>query len=525
MHTTTSMKNKKGAVAAGHTITAEAGKVILEQGGNAFDAAVAAYFAACFAEHSLASLGGGGFLLAHTNAGKDMQYDFFAQTPKSKRSIDEVDFYPMEADFGGATQIFHVGMGAMATPGGAKGIFKVHEDLGTMPMTELVKPAVAYAREGIPVNGFSAFALVLLEVIFKAQDESFRIFKSPSDSMSLLKDGELYKNPDLADTLEFLAKEGVDEFYNGEIARQIVADSNKLGGYLTMEDLTSYEVTLRTPVQVGYRDAKFITSPPPSAGGTLIAFALKLIEQYDMSSIPFGSAQHIELLASVMETAANVRHDTFEPQIRKEGIVDTLLSKEHIASFTDDISARVNKWGSTTHTSIIDGDGNVATMTNTNGEGCGYVVPGTGTMMNNMLGEEDLNPKGFHNWTPNERISSMMAPSILTTNGTEVALGSAGSNRIRSAVLQTIVNFVDYGKDMDGAVNGPRVHFEKGKLDIEPGFTETEVQKILEVYPQAKIWDKKNLFFGGANCVAYNKAKEEFSGAGDVRREGVYVST
>ncbi len=513
------MSKNKGAVAAGHKKTVEAGEYILKEGGNAYDAAVASFFAACVAEHSLASLGGGGFLLAHTSDNKNILYDFFAQTPKKKRNIDDIDFYPMEADFGGAKQEFHIGMGAMATPGGAKGIFKVHEDLGTMPITELIKPAVEFARNGIEVNGFSAFALELLEVIFKAQDESFRVFKSPKDENSLLKRGELYKNPDLADTLEFLAKNGVDEFYKGEIARKIASDSKEKGGYLTMEDLEGYEVKLREPVFINYRGAEFITNPPPSAGGTLIAFALKVLEGVDFSDIDFGSAEHIGAVASAMESTEEVRKN-FEENIRKDGIVKSVLSEEQINKFVDEISNRINKWGSTTHTSVIDAEGNVATMTNTNGEGCGYVVPGTGTMMNNMLGEEDLNPKGFHNWEEDKRISSMMAPSVILKDGIKMALGSAGSNRIRSAVLQTIVNYIDFGKNIDKAVNGPRIHFEKGKLDIENGFDESEIEKIKDVFDNINVWKDKNLFFGGANCVVCDENAEEFSGAGDVRREG-----
>ncbi len=516
------MKNNKGAVAAGHPKTAEAGKIILEQGGNAYDAVVASFFAGCVVEHSLMSLGGGGFLLAHTNDGNNVLYDFFAQTPKKKRPVDEIDFYPMEADFGGAVQEFHIGMGAMATPGSAKGIFKVHEELGTMPMSELIKPAVDYARNGVEVNSIADFALSLLEVIFKAQPESKRVFASPSNTDELLKKGDIYKNPDMADTLELLSKKGVDEFYKGEIAEKIVKDSLGNGGYLTAEDLENYEVKKRSPIEVDYRGGKFITNPPPSAGGTLIAFALKLLNEVDMSNIKFGSAEHIGLMASVMEKSAEVRFDKFEKNIRKDGIVDEILSSEYISGFVNDVSKRVNKWGSTTHTSVIDSEGNIATMTNTNGEGCGYVIPGTGVMMNNMLGEEDLNPQGFHKWTENQRISSMMAPSIIVKNGLEIALGSAGSNRIRSAILQTIVNYIDFGKNINDAVNGPRIHFERGKLDIEPGFDDIEIEKIKNLFNNINVWEKENLFFGGVNSVVYDKNNGGFSGAGDVRREGAF---
>ncbi len=516
------MENK-GAIAAGHPITAEAGKIILEAGGNAYDACVAAFFAACFAEHSLCSLGGGGLMLAHTADNKNILYDFFTQTPKHKISVEKIDFYPMQADFGGAIQEFHIGMGSIATPGGAKGIFQIHKDLGTMSMQELIEPAICFAREGIPVNNFSAFALELLEVIFKAQPESFRVFKDPENEKNLLKKGQIYKNPDLANTFEILAENGDREFYEGEIAQKIINDSIEKGGYLRNDDLKNYKVKIRKPIEINYRQAKFITSPPPSAGGTLIAFALKLLERFDLKNIKYGSAKHLGILASVMEKASEVRFERFEKNIREANIVKEILSDEHLQEYASIINKRTNKWGSTTHTSIIDKDGNIATMTNTNGEGCGYVIPGTGVMMNNMLGEEDLNPKGFHNWTENQRISSMMAPSVVIQDELKIALGSAGSNRIRSAILQTIVNLLDFKKDIDTAINGPRIHFEKGKLDIENGFDKQEIEAIKDKFPNINIWKDKNLFFGGANCIVFNKNKNEFNGAGDIRREGVFL--
>ncbi len=517
-------KINKGAIAAGHPITAEAGKIILEQGGNAYDAAIAAFWTASFAEHSLCSLGGGGLLLAHTANKKNTLYDFFVQTPQKKKDIKNIDFYPMEADFGGAKQEFHIGMGSIATPGAVKGMFQIHQDLASMPMTELVKPAIHFARQGIKVNDIASFALNLLTVIFQAQDESRRIFASPNNPNKLLQKNELYKNPDLANTLEFLAEQGEKEFYEGDIAKKIITDSNNKGGYLNINDLKNYQVKIRKPIEINYHHAKFITSPPPSAGGTLIAFTLKLLENFNLANIQYGSAQYLEILASSMEQANKVRFNKFEKNIREKNIVTKILSPEYIKNFYQLITQRINKWGSTTHTSIIDKNGNVATMTNTNGEGCGYVIPGTGIMMNNMLGEEDLNPNGFHQWTVNQRISSMMAPSIVIADNLKIALGSAGSNRIRSAIIQTIVNFLDYKQDINTAVNGPRIHFERNKLDIEPGFNNLEIQKLNNNFSNINIWDKQNLFFGGVNAVIFDKKNQNYSGAGDVRRSGVFLN-
>ena len=517
------MKNSKGIVAAGHPITAEAGKMILEAGGNAYDAIAASFFAACLAEPSLASLGGGGFLMAHTNKNENILYDFFVQTPRNKKIDKEMDFYPVEVDFGGAIQAFHVGMASSAVPGGAKGVFQMHSELGRLPIEKVIEPATKFAREGIEMNWFSGLAFELLAEIYKSQKKTLKLFESHEEKGELLREGEILKNPELADFLELLAKKGVDEMYKGDVAKKIVRDMEKMGGLLTIEDLENYEVKKRKAISINYRDAEFISNPPPSAGGVLIAFALKLLEKIDLSKIKFGSPEHIEALIAVMEKAGIARKEKLEKNIREEGIVDEILSEEYIKEFIEDIRNRVNKWGSTTQMSVIDSEGNIASMTATNGEGSGYLMPGTGSVLNNMLGEEDLNPGGFFKWKENQRISSMMAPSIAIKNGIKIALGSAGSNRLRSAILQTTINILDFEKNIEKAVNGPRVHFENGKLDIEEGFSKETIQKIRKKYPKANIWNGKNLFFGGANCVMMDENKKIFSGAGDVRRGGAWI--
>jgi gamma-glutamyltranspeptidase/glutathione hydrolase len=164
----------------------------------------------------------------------------------------------------------------------------------------------------------------------------------------------------------------------------------------------------------------------------------------------------------------------------------------------------------------------MASLTASNGEGSGIIVPGTGIILNNMLGEEDLNPDGFHRWPTNKRLSSMMAPSIFENEKVALVLGSAGSNRIRSAILQTIIRVVNYKLDLETAVNDSRLHFENGKLDLEEGFSKEEVKKIKtsNLVDTVNLWKEKSLFFGGANCLFYNKEKQNLTAVGDIRRDG-----
>ena len=204
-------------------------------------------------------------------------------------------------------------------------------------------------------------------------------------------------------------KDAVKEFYQGEIAHQLVRDCENYGGYLTLDDLKNYQVIERKPLIVDYKQNTFLTNSPPSSGGILIAFALELLANVDFTNIKFGSAKHLQILKEVMQLTNIARKDRYNTNIYQEDVEKSFLSSEHINIYTQ----QLNKWGSTTHISVIDAEGNAASTTTSHGEGCGYVIPGTGIMMNNMLGEEDLNPHGFHQWQENVRISSMMAPTIV----------------------------------------------------------------------------------------------------------------
>ncbi|HEY5791293.1 MAG TPA: gamma-glutamyltransferase, partial [Gammaproteobacteria bacterium] len=268
----------RGIVAAGHPHTAAAAGEILAAGGNAFDAVVAAHFAACVAEPVLASLGGGGFLLARTAAGTELLYDFFTHTPLRRRPRRELDFHPILADFGTATQEFHVGMGAIACPGTVKGLFRIQRELGRLPMRRLVEPAVALARGGVRVNALQGYIFDIVGAIYREDPAVCALYAPASTSARLARRGERIRQPLLADTLETLAREGEALFYRGELGRRLVADCRERGGHLTLDDLARYRVMRRRPLELLYRGARVLTNPAPSAGGMLIAFALRLLE-------------------------------------------------------------------------------------------------------------------------------------------------------------------------------------------------------------------------------------------------------
>ncbi|MBU6230141.1 MAG: gamma-glutamyltransferase [Cyanobacteria bacterium REEB459] len=514
----------RGAVAAGHVLTAEAGAAMLRQGGNAFDAAIAAAFTACVTESVLTSLGGGGFLLAHTAAGHNVLFDFFCQTPESNPPPSQLDFFPIQANFGDTTQEFHVGLGSMAVPGSVAGYIDIHRQLGRLPLKTILAPARHWATRGITVGSFQAYCFEILSPILTASAAAQAIYVPGG---KLLGPGDRLYLGAFADFLEALAQEGSDLFYQGDLAHRIATDCERQGGYLRLADLQSYRMIAREPLAVPYRGGLLLTNPPPSSGGTLIAFALKLLADALVPNLEHGSPGHVATLVEVMRLTNLARQDGYDSHLYQPGIADQFLSPAHSHPYQQQLKTAlqgVNKWGSTTHISAIDTEGNAVSLTTSNGEGSSYVIPGTAIMVNNMLGEEDLNPRGFHQWQPNQRISSMMAPTIVLHQGKpSLVLGSGGSNRIRTAILQVVSNVLDFGFDLDRAVHAPRLHWERGALHLEAGYDRPSLQaQGIGTAEDCTWWQASNMFFGGVHAVAVG-ADGSFTGVGDRRRNGACV--
>jgi len=511
---------KHGAVACGHDHTARAAARILSEGGNAFDAVVAAHFAACVAEPALASLGGGGFLLANPLSGKTVLYDFFVQTPREKFPDNDIDFYPIEADFGETTQEFHIGMGSIATPGAVKGMCAIHKELCTLPMPVLLEPAIELARDGVRVNELQAYIFNIIKPIYLSSPEAYAIYRShdPNDKPALVRNNEILTQTALADTLETLGKEGERFFYEGEVAQSVVKACEENGGYLRSDDFTQYQVIKRQPLEFSYRNHKIFTNPPPSSGGLLIAFALKLLEASDFSAISPGSHAYVDRLSYIMHLTNKARVDS----ALYSGNIDSvrLLDQGYLDRYRQLVLDRYAFSRGTTHISVIDKLGNMASLTVSNGEGSSYIAPHTGIMFNNMLGEEDLNPKGFHQWKTNQRISSMMAPTIVSDSASyAISLGSGGSNRIRTAILQTLVHLLDFKLPLDLAIDAPRIHFENGLLNVEAGFEDLQEGTLHDAVRDINYWTSLNLFFGGVHAVT--QTGTVLAGKGDPRRGGV----
>ena len=478
---------------------------MLREGGNAVDAAVGAVLASFATESPLTGFGAGGFMMVH-RGGETVLLDFFVAAPGRDGIERGAELVPVPVHFDADTvQTFYVGPASCGVPGTAAGLEEALRRFGSVPLAELVGPAVRLAREGAPVNAEQAYILDILEPIH-ARLEGTRGLYAPAGRT--LREGDLFRFPELAEALERFGAEGGEPFRNGEVAAALSAHVVEHGGTLGPADLAAYEAIERRPIRAAFRGAEVLTNPPPSSGGILIAYCLGLLERLGESSGP-------EQLVAAMGAANDVRGEAFAEALYGEGLEASLLEPAAL-----DLSAG-DLLGSTTHISVLDRDGTCASVTCSNGSGSGVLVPGTGVILNNMLGEEDLNPLGFHAIAPGRRVPSMMAPTVVLRGGEiQLGLGSAGSNRIRSAILQTIVRAVEQGMAVDDAVRAPRLHFEAGIVQAEPGIDEEALARIeargIPVLRRPAI----NLFFGGVQAVARDRGGGALSGGGDPRRGG-----
>jgi gamma-glutamyltranspeptidase/glutathione hydrolase len=485
----------RGVVAAGHRLTAEAGASALRAGGNAVDAALAAMCASFVCEPLLTGLGAGGYMLVGGPSGDDVLLDFFVEAPGlGGDPPSRAELVPVSVVFGDVIQVFHVGAASVGTYGCPAGICAAHERFGSLPLAELVAPAVRMAHQGVALNAQQTYILEVLSPIIASSPEARALFTHAQP-----REGAVLRLPDVADGLECLAAEGAAPFYTGDVATAVCDWIGQRGGLLSPVDLAAYEVVPREPIDIAYRGLRVRTNPPPSAGGILIAAVLAALDRE-----PAPPSR--ERLVAAMIDAQRARTTEFMESLHLRGFQEEFLG------------ARL---GNTTHIAAIDEDGWTCTTTVSNGSCSGVVVPGTGLHLNNMLGEADLNPSGFHLHPPGRRLPSMMAPTLVrgTDGAVELALGSAGSNRIRSAILQVICNVVDRGMELAEAVEAPRLHWEDGVLYVEPGAEPTNLEEIV-----IARFTAPNIFFGGCQAVRRYPDSGRMTGAGDPRRGGAVIA-
>jgi gamma-glutamyltranspeptidase/glutathione hydrolase len=486
------------AVAGGSAEAVAAAIDVLRSGGSAVDAVLAAAFATTLTEPVLSSLGGGGFLLRAPAGGAAEVLDFFVAVPGLGRSarpglegageasagagVQEVvvDFAKAGPAAGASRQVFHGGWGTVAVPGAFAGYLDAHARWGRLPLADVVAPAARLARDGVELSAVQRRFVTLVADLLALTPESARLFAG-------LDRAGAYRNLGYADLLDAVARGEVAGAWDPAYADELLRGAAVHGGLLSAADLEAYAPVLRDPLVLERGDARISTNPPPSAGGAIVLEALR---RYDAGR---GGPRWHEVAAAQAE--ARLAH-------RGRGQVPT----------------------GTTHLSVVDRDGGVAALTTSNGSGSGTVVPRWHVPLNNMLGEEDLQPG--EPLPPGARMGSMMAPTLLEgSDGSRTVLGTGGSERIRSAVLGVVLRLVDEGAGLADAVSAPRVHIGSDhQVHVEPGLPEAALAGLDRLagergWPGVEQWPTPNVYFGGVHAVS--RARDgSVTAVGDARRGG-----
>jgi gamma-glutamyltranspeptidase/glutathione hydrolase len=517
----------RGAIAAGHPLTAEAGAEILREGGNAVDACVAAALASWVAESPLTGPGAGGFLLVRRAKDDSVRLlDFFAAIPGQGLSRPPREMEEIDVEFDRETsQVFRIGPASCAVPGAVAGLETAHRAFGSLEWRRLFEPAIELARSGVELTRPQAYLHAILDLILRHSEPAREVY-GPNGTR--LVAGDRLAMPDLAATLEQLAAEGAAALYGGELGRRLAAYVRAEGGSITDRDLRDYRVVSRRPVRVRFDRHEFVSNPPPSSGGVLIGYALLLVARLGVGGRP-GSAEAIARLVEVMREQTRVREGSFASDLYRGGLPRRLFSDSALAAAAERIRGREQGRAEpagvtgTTHISVVDADGNAASLTASTGSGSGVVVPGTGIHMNNMLGEYDLAPgraRAAHGARAGRRLTSMMAPSlVLDGPRPRLVVGSAGSVRLRGAILQIVLNVAVQGMTVREAIEQPRVHLDEPHVHCEGGSDPAELDRLEGRGYDLVRWRRRNLYFGGAAAVEL-RDDGSLDAAGDPRRGG-----
>ncbi|CAN5718153.1 gamma-glutamyltransferase [soil metagenome] len=482
---------KTFAASAGTPYAAAAAAEVYEAGGNAADAAVAAAAAVGVTEPLMSSIGGGGFGLVRDSGGAEL--------------IDYYDVMPgkglPESAFGAGgnpkSVILKYGAGVRSTVGGAScavpGALRGWETIlarhGRLSLGEALVPAARLAREGFLLCKTSGMWFQVAEEVLRLTEETRKNFYK-GDRPYL--ENEEIRFPELADTLDALGEAGADLFYEGELASGISEYVRKMGGIITERDLAEYRPAIREPMAVAYGAGRMYTNGPPSAGGSTLAQMLRVVSAFDLRSM--SGEDYVRGMAGAMRLALADRETEYTEGEENRRVAERLTGEEYAKL------QRQRIFGSphTTHLSCIDDDGLAVSITASMGYGSGLVIPGTGIPMNNSLGEPELNPKGFHALSPGQRLVSSMSPTVVSSEeGGVISLGSPGASRIPTAILQTIVNVIDFGMPLEDAVLHPRFHCEGDLYAYEVGSPEAD----LEPYERVLPYEEPNMYFGGVNAV------------------------
>ena len=491
-----------GMVVSAQHYASAVGAGILAQGGNAIDAAVAVGYALAVVDPCCGNIGGGGFMTIHLKDGRDTFINFRETAPAAATAAMYLD--PAGKP---VADLSRSGYLAAGVPGTVMGLEHAAQEYGRLARGVLLEPAINLARDGYVLSRADADILAIKADRFAKDPVVARVFLRPDGSR--FEPGDRLVQTDLAAMLEAIAQQGPDAFYKGPIPAAVETASGASGGILTAQDFADYRVTEGPPLTCSYRGYRIVSAPPPSSGGTTLCEILNILEGYDLKPLGFGSARSVHLLVEAMRHAYRDRNTYLGDPAFVQNPLERLLSTDYAARIRAEIDAGnaapsaalqpVHEKAETTHYSVVDGEGNAAAVTYTiNGSfGAGVIAPGTGFFLNNEMDDFTVKPG-----TPNlyglvqgeanaiargKRPLSSMAPTLVEKDGRVfLVLGSPGGSRIITAVLETILDIVDYGMAPQQAVEAPRVHHQgqPDEIDFErSGLTpETTVELTTRGY-------------------------------------------
>lgn len=509
----------------------EAGYSILKKGGNAVDAAVAVGFALAVTLPRAGNIGGGGFILIY-NEKKDKVFsiDYRSAAPKSSTS----DLF-LNGD-----KVVRFGHLVNAVPGSVAGLLKAHDDHGTLPISELLQPAIRLAREGFEVSYDLNFVLDWGRESMVVNEASKRKFYESDEEPIKVKSN--FKQPNLAKTLQKISEQGKDVFYQGEIAKWISDESLSNGGLITLEDMASYRAKDRDVIQTFYRGYRIVSMPPSASGGLVLLQTLNILENFNLKSFGHNSAKTIHLLSEAMQRAYADRAEYHGDPDFYEVPVKALLSKKYSLKLSKEISENRTPDGQifegdlkkydespdTTHFSIIDAEGNAVSNTYTLGSsfGSGVTIKKGGFLMNNQMrnfshfyGQEDaeFGDSEANRLQPGKRMISTQTPTLVFKPNGELMmiLGSPGGGRIPNIITQVISNIIDHEMSFTEAVIAPRINQRlEGKLQLETGFS----PDTIELLKQRGHEPEASTTMGSVQAIFLDN--ENIFGVADTRRPG-----
>ncbi len=513
-------RSQLGVVAAAFP-EAAAGAEMLERGGNAVDAAVAAAFALAVCEPWGSGLGGQTFILIHTAGGRDIAIDGSAPAPL-RINLEELRGEARRAGHKSAT-----------VPSTVRALDYALRKYGTKTLAEALAPATRIARRGYRITKLQYELASEKYEDFLKYESTRRTFLK--EGKHLYRPGELFVQTDLARTLEMLAEEGADAFYRGAIARRIEEDMIENGSYIRRDDLERVRVVEREPARSSYRGYQVVSFPHPGSGETVIEM-LNILERFDPRTLARRDANAVHLLAEAMRIAFyDARHNQPHPDTpraeRDARFTDKSFAAGRAALIKFERPLDLEKalrsqeaQGQTTHLSVMDSRGNAVALTQSiNGYyGSRAIARGLGFFYNNYISSFNFSePDHPYYIRPGGVLHSSKSPTILLKDGLPfLAVGSPASPRIITAIVQTIVNVIDGQMSLEKAVAAPRLHAQSGLVEMEPGFGRDVAAELRRRGFKLRLYKKLDMYFGGVHAVLYDASRREFIGAADPRRDG-----